>query len=95
MLPPVGYLEEQRDVVLDALRHGGDLIARKAEPWGTTIWTRTAEDAENLRGMLYAPLRMEAAKLGDAVAVKVNLVEEADGDGGRWGVRVELRFLGR
>jgi hypothetical protein len=83
----VGYLEEQRDVVLDALRHAGDLLARKGE-WRTTLWTRTAEDATSLRDMLRGPVRKEAARMDGAVIVGIELVEDED----RWGVRVELSF---
>jgi hypothetical protein len=87
----VGYLEEQRDVVLDALRHGGDLIARKREPWGTTIWTRTADDAATLRDMLHEAVRAHAVRMEGAVTVEIGLVE----DDARCGVRVELRFPDR
>lgn len=90
----MGYLEEQRDVVLDALRHAGDLLSRKGTPWDTTLWTRTAQDAEALRDMLRAPVRTQAAEIDTAASASVEVVEstEAGGAGSRWGVRVELSF---
>ena len=90
----MGYLEEQRDVVLDALRHAGDLLARKGTPWDTTLWTRTADDAAALREMLHTPVRTQAAEIDATADVRVEVMESRkDSDhASRWGVRVELSF---
>lgn len=95
------YLQEQRDIVLDAMRTSRDLLTSKREPWGFTIWARTAHDAQTLRDMMREPALEYAGELDGAVVLTIGLVESCRFDGdepsvdaARWGVLVELRCGG-
>jgi hypothetical protein len=86
----MSYLEEQRGVVVGALKNSFDLV-RAGKSWETTLWTRSRPDADMLVAMMRESVFDVVAGEDSPVFACVGLAQRHDAESSQWGAFVAVR----